>query len=133
MDITTEVKYAVVHFAKEDFARCGVMDSHLESLAPKHFDTRFLKMNVDNAPFLVVKLKVQVLPCVLAFVDGVSVDRIVGFEGLSYTQDTFTTKDLEGRLLNSGVIQRAKATTNAGIKFGVKAPKKEDSDDDEWD
>jgi hypothetical protein len=30
MDLTTTVKYAVVHFAKEDFARCGVMDGHLE-------------------------------------------------------------------------------------------------------
>lgn len=30
MDLTTEVKYAVVHFAKDDFARCGVMDQHLE-------------------------------------------------------------------------------------------------------
>ena len=102
-------------------------------MAPKHFDTRFLKMNVDNAPFLVVKLKVQVLPCVLAFVDGISVDRIVGFEGLGYTQDTFTTKDLEGRLLSSGVIQRAKTNKDTSINFGAKAPKKEESDDDEWD
>lgn len=30
MDVTTEVKYAVVHFAKDDFARCRVMDGHLE-------------------------------------------------------------------------------------------------------
>jgi hypothetical protein len=30
MDLTTEVKYAVVHFAKDDFARCGVMDNHLQ-------------------------------------------------------------------------------------------------------
>jgi hypothetical protein len=30
MDLTTEVKYAVVHFAKDDFARCGTMDVHLE-------------------------------------------------------------------------------------------------------
>lgn len=29
MDLTTEVKYAVVHFSKDDFARCGVMDAHL--------------------------------------------------------------------------------------------------------
>lgn len=90
-------------------------------------------MNVENAPFLVTKLKVQVLPCVLAFVKGVGVDRIVGFEGLGYTQDTFTTKDLEARLLASGVIQRAKATEDAGVKFGYKAPKKEESDDDDWD
>lgn len=90
-------------------------------------------MNVENAPFLVTKLKVQVLPCVLAFVDGKSVDRIVGFEGLGYTQDTFTTKDLEARLLASGVVQRAKATQDAGVRFGVKAEKKEESDDDDWD
>lgn len=30
MELTTEVKYAVLHFVKEDFARCGVMDGHLE-------------------------------------------------------------------------------------------------------
>ena len=30
MDMTTEVKYAVVHFAKDDFARCRTMDVHLE-------------------------------------------------------------------------------------------------------
>lgn len=92
-------------------------------------------MNVENAPFLVTKLKVQVLPCVLAFVNGVSVDRIVGFEGLGYTADTFTTKDLETRLLASGVIQRAKTTNtkDTGVRFGYKAPKKDDSDDEEWD
>ena len=90
-------------------------------------------MNVENAPFLVTKLKVQVLPCVLAFIDGVSVDRIVGFEGLGYTQDTFTTQDLEARLLSSGVVQRAKATGDAGSGSGWKAEKKEESDDDDWD
>jgi thioredoxin-like negative regulator of GroEL len=105
----------------------------LQELAKKHFDTRFLKMNVENAPFLVTKLKIQVLPCVLSFIDGVSVDRIVGFEGLGYTLDTFTTTDLEGRLLASGVIQRAKSTDNGGIRYGVKAARKEDSDDDDWD
>jgi thioredoxin-like negative regulator of GroEL len=90
-------------------------------------------MNVENAPFLVTKLKVQVLPCVIAFVNGVTVDRIVGFEGLGYTQDTFTTKDLEARLLTSGVIQRAKTTENAGVKFGVTKKKEESDDDDDWD
>jgi thiol-disulfide isomerase/thioredoxin len=153
MDLTTEVKYAVVHFAKDDFARCRTMDVHLEvrkvycvkgnsvanrsqSLAKKHFDTRFLKMNVENAPFLVTKLKIQVLPCVLAFVNGLSVDRIVGFEGLGYTQDTFTTKDLEARLLSSGVVQRAKATMDAGIgSLGGRGAEGKDASDDEdgWD
>jgi hypothetical protein len=90
-------------------------------------------MNVENAPFLVTKLKVQVLPCVIAFVNGVTVDRIVGFEGLGYTQDTFTTKDLEARLLTSGVIQRVKTAENSGVKFGVTKKKEESDDDDDWD
>lgn len=30
MDLITEVEYAVVHFAKSDFARCATMDVHLE-------------------------------------------------------------------------------------------------------
>lgn len=89
-------------------------------------------MNVENAPFLVTKLKIQVLPCVLSFIDGVSVDRIVGFEGLGYTPDNFTTKDLEARLLASGVVQRAKATDNGGVKLGPKVVQGEESDG-EWE
>lgn len=30
MDMTTEIERVVVHFKKNDFARCGVMDGHLE-------------------------------------------------------------------------------------------------------
>lgn len=90
-------------------------------------------MNVENAPFLVTKLRVQVLPCVIAFVDGISVDRIVGFEGLGYTQDTFTTKDLEARLLSSGVVQRAKAIGNEQVEAQRRKTEAEDEDDDDWD
>ncbi|KAF7874870.1 hypothetical protein EAF04_002044 [Stromatinia cepivora] len=131
MDLTTEVKYAVVHFSKDDFARCGVMDTHLSTLAPKHLDTRFLKIDVENAPFLVTKLNVKILPCVLVFIDGRSVDRIVGFEGLGYTPDTFTTKDLESRLLASGVIKRQ--TTSNTLYLDKKAKKQEEEDGDDWD
>jgi hypothetical protein len=91
-------------------------------------------MNVENAPFLVTKLKIQVLPCVIAFVDGVGVDRIVGFEGLGHTPDTFTTKDLEARLLQSGVLVRAKTTGNRALKISREKAQKEDiGDDDDWD
>jgi hypothetical protein len=30
MELTAEVKYAVVHFAKDEFSRCRIMDEHLE-------------------------------------------------------------------------------------------------------
>lgn len=30
LDITTSTKFCVVHFFKDGFARCGIMDQHLE-------------------------------------------------------------------------------------------------------
>ncbi|KAF2490571.1 thioredoxin-like protein [Lophium mytilinum] len=133
MDITTSTKYCVVHFFKPDFNRCAVMDGHLESLAPTHYETRIVRINVDNAPFLITKLKIQVLPCVIAFVDGVGVDRVIGFEGLGRTPDTFTTRDLEARLIRAGVLVREKVQ---GVRKGTAIRKgkvvEEDSGDD-WD
>ena len=107
----------------------------LKTLAPKHFDTRFLRINVENAPFLVTKLKIQILPCVLSFVDGVSTDRIIGFEVLGYSEDTFTTQDLETRLLEAGVLSRSKTNRNEGVAVIKKRQEDEDGgdDDDDWD
>ncbi|KAK7524333.1 thioredoxin-like protein [Phyllosticta citriasiana] len=135
MNITTSTKLCVVHFFHSDFGRCRIMDNHLETLAPKHFDTRFLRINVDNAPFLVTKLKVQVLPCVLAFVDGQGVDRIIGFEGLGYGTDKFTTADLERRLLQSGALVRAKVAEGetAGPVKNKHQEDDDEDDDDDWD
>lgn len=97
-------------------------------------------MNVDNAPFLVIKLKVQVLPCVIAFVDGVGADRVVGFEGLagsgSGSVDDFRTKDLEARLLAAGVLVQEKTLKEpeAG-RFRVRGKNQaeDDDEDDDWD
>ncbi|KAF2668962.1 thioredoxin-like protein [Microthyrium microscopicum] len=136
LDITTSTKLSVVHFFKPDFGRCAVMDSHLDVLAPKHFDTRFIKINVDNAPFLVTKLNVRVLPCVIAFIDGVGVDRIIGFEGLG-NGVKFTTQDLERRLLSAGVLIRTKMDfdpDHAPESSNMGRKKIElDEDDDDWD
>jgi hypothetical protein len=49
----------------------------VQALAPKYFNTRFLRVFVENAPFLVEKLGIKVLPCVICFIKGVSKDRHV--------------------------------------------------------
>lgn len=79
LDVTTSKTSprVIVHFFHKDFRRCKIMDSHLEPLAKKHFKTRFVKIDVESAPFLVERLQIQVLPCVIAFKDGISVDRYV--------------------------------------------------------
>jgi len=133
MDITTTTTLCVVHFMKPDFNRCRIMDERLRVLAEKHFDTRFVGINVDNAPFLVVKLGVKVLPCVIAFRDGVSVDRIIGFEGVGYRPDTITVSELEARLLGSGVLVRAKMTGEDDRRRVKKQAEEADAYDDDWD
>lgn len=134
LDLTTSCKFAVVHFMKPDFNRCRIMDEKLRPLAEKHFDTRFVSVNVENAPFLVVKLKIQVLPCVICFIDGIGVDRIIGFEGLGTKPDSFKLSELEDRLLASGVLVRAKMTQEDEMrKRQQRVVQEEDNDDDEWD
>ena len=89
-------------------------------MAKKHFNTLFLKIEVSNAPFLVSKMEVQVLPCIVGFVAGVSKmkyglahdipphcliwywpRRIVGFEALE-GGDNFSTASLELTMIQCG-------------------------------
>ncbi|TRM67683.1 thioredoxin-like protein [Schizophyllum amplum] len=95
----------VVHFYHSNFKRCAIMDKHLAKLAPKYYNTRFIRVFVENVPWLVERLTVKVLPCVIAFVDGVSKDRLVGFEELG-NNDAFDTAALELRLSMTGVLQK---------------------------
>ncbi|KAF9057674.1 GTPase inhibitor [Panaeolus papilionaceus] len=120
---TAREKRCVVHFYHSNFKRCEIMDKHLSKLAPKYFNTRFLRVFVENVPWLVEKLAIKILPCVICFVDGVTRDRyvtdtwamasvspptnrIIGFEELG-NADSFDTAILELRLSQCGVIQKA--------------------------
>jgi hypothetical protein len=86
----------IIHFYHSNFSRCAIMDKHMavrvlsiatlhtsdsdnvvQALAPKYFNTRFLRVFVENVPFLVEKLGLKVLPCVIGFIKGVSKDRYV--------------------------------------------------------
>ena len=46
----------------------------------------------QDAPFFTEKLKVRVLPCVIAFKSGIAVDRITGFEGIPGAGNDFKTE-----------------------------------------
>ncbi|BGP21537.1 GTPase inhibitor [Rhodotorula toruloides] len=108
---TANEKRSVVHFFHRDFRRCKIMDAHLEKLAAKHFDTLFLKADVANVPFLVAKLDVKVLPCVIGFVDGVTKMKLVGFEDLPGA-DAFTTASLELGMQQCDVLSKYPGSTS---------------------
>lgn len=159
LDFTTETTRCVVHFAHADFARCGVMDARLEELAGRHYEVRFARVDVRSAPFLVEKLKIRVLPCVIGFKDGVGVERVVGFEGLGSFDgaDGFSVKMLEKRLLRKEVLVQARFSSEDDddnkaeedsdqedgdrrrggatktIRSGNTRLRNRDDDDDDWD
>ena len=117
LSVTTSHTYkrCVVHFFKEDFNRCRIMDGHLGALAERHLEARFLRISVEDAPFLVSRLRVRVLPCVIGFVGGVEGIRIVGFEGLG-VGDVFETGDLERVLVGKGVLEEEKEEGGLGVR-----------------
>ncbi|KAI8101061.1 hypothetical protein M9434_005441 [Picochlorum sp. BPE23] len=104
LEVSTQTDRVVAHFFHPDFDRCKIMDKHLSILAPRYFDTRFVKVSVEVAPFLVKKLNIRMLPCTICFQSGVAGERLVGFDRLG-GKDDFDTSVLEGRLLESQVIR----------------------------
>ncbi|KAH9062837.1 thioredoxin-like protein [Lactarius vividus] len=126
----------IIHFYHNNFRRCAIMDKHLATLAPKYFNTRFLRVFVEKVPFLVEKLGIKVLPCVICFIKGVTKDRIIGFEELGNV-DSFSTATLELRLLHTGVIQKDSNTTSvvkharAVVSSGSRLRQDHRDDDDE--
>ncbi|KZP32944.1 thioredoxin-like protein [Athelia psychrophila] len=127
----------VIHFYHTNFKRCEIMDRHLAKLAPKYFTTRFIRVFVESVPWLVEKLMIKVLPCVICFVDGVSTDRLIGFEELG-GGETFETATLELRLSMSGVIQKKTEGSTVQTVFmtsarPLRATTREDDEDFDLD
>lgn len=138
LDITTsrESPKCVVHFFQPDFRRCQIMDGHLKVLAEKHLEARFVRVDVGAVPFLVERLKVRVLPCLIGFVGGKSVDRVIGFEGVGRSGDSFRTPELERRLAGCGVLEGLKLEKGEGVRAGdvrQRARGRNEEDEDEWD
>lgn len=97
----------ICHFYHREFYRCKIVDKHLKSLTPKYMDTKFIKLDAENAPFFVAKLGIKTLPCMILFRNGIAGDRIIGFQDLG-GKDDFSTKTLETLLLKKGIIKEKK-------------------------
>lgn len=88
------------------------------------FLPRFNQSTQQDAPFFTVKLGIRVLPAVVLFKNGVSVDRVVGFDQLG-GKDDFSTASLEAKLWAADVVSSSKAAA------ARQATWEEDSDDEE--
>lgn len=100
-------EFVTVHFFHDEFERCKLMDHHLKIIAPLHLSCKFVRINAEKAPFFIAKLAIKTLPTLLVFKDGKTIDRLMGFEGLSDSKnpDQFTTSRLGRWLESTGCIE----------------------------
>ncbi|GAV47874.1 hypothetical protein ZYGR_0I01700 [Zygosaccharomyces rouxii] len=105
MQLASKSPRCVVHFGLDNFGKCKYMDEKLELLAERHLTTKFARIDVEDCPFLVSKLKIKVLPFLVAYKDGKEVTRIVGFSKLGNDPNGFAPESLEGLLAQVGILE----------------------------
>jgi hypothetical protein len=157
---TTDTEKCLLHFLHPEFARCAIMDSHLQKLAERHSqyndgEVKVGRVDVKDANFVVEKLGVRILPCVIGFVGGVAKGRLVGFEGVAFggrENGIDVTKAIEQAAIGWTVFERRlfveaegddgsegeeeeEELRRKGGRRGIQARKQGvgDDDDDEWD
>lgn len=109
----------VVHFYRPTTTVCDVFHAHLSKLAPKHLETRFLKINVEEcdhgnggaASYLVEKLGIVVMPTVIVIKERKVEHHLHGFDELGGTTE-FSTRALEYVL---GVHEGVKMAEDAEV------------------
>ncbi|XP_062390691.1 thioredoxin domain-containing protein 9 [Sardina pilchardus] len=116
-------KSVVCHFYRDSTFRCKILDKHLSILAKKHLETKFIKLNVEKAPFLTERLRIKVIPTLALVKDGKTKDYVVGFSDLGNT-DEFSTEMLEWRLgcsdiisYNGNLLEPPTSAAKSGSKF----------------
>lgn len=112
MNLSSKCSTLIVHLMLDKFDKCQYMNEKLAILARKYLTTKFVKINVENCPFLVQKLKVKVLPFVIGYHEGRERLRSIGFAKLGNDPSGFPIGKLERLLKDTGVV-REKTTDNA--------------------
>uniref|UniRef100_A0A915PLQ5 Thioredoxin domain-containing protein 9 n=1 Tax=Setaria digitata TaxID=48799 RepID=A0A915PLQ5_9BILA len=137
-DATKKSAKVVCHFYLPTSERCKIVDKHLKKIAQKHLETRFIYANAEKFPFLTTRLKVRIIPTIVAIIDSKTVDYIRGFDDLG-GKDEFRTETLEWRLSWTKVLEYDGPSYLQGSSINVgklskvkkKIRRRGDSDDDD--
>lgn len=128
MDLVPAAEKVIVHFHQPAFEKCKRMNEKLALVAEKHLTIKVVVITATNAPFLVDKLKIKMLPFVVLYKNGKELDRLVGFEKLGNDVLDFKYEALEQLLYRCNFIDRK--TINFGSTKSARPNYDEDSDDD---
>lgn len=118
-------KRVVVMFYRDGNKWCDVLSQHLQVLAGKHMEAKFVKVNAENSPFLVERLKIWMMPTICCIKEG-KVHR--QFNGLDEIDPSgkFETASLEFALHNSEMLDDTPLIDSLVAKV-----EGEDDDDDD--
>ncbi|KAF9764625.1 Phosducin-like protein 3 [Nosema granulosis] len=93
----------IVHFYKDDFKACAIMNKELNNLFKDIENIKFYKIKAEICPIVTSKLNISVLPFLGFFKDGYFVDQVVGFEGCG--DERFDREKLKKRILESNIYK----------------------------
>jgi hypothetical protein len=111
----------VCHFFRNSTPRCKIVDMHLSLLAPRHVETRFVKIDAERSKFLVDRLRIKLMPTICLAKDGKTIDYVAGFDDLGGV-DEFPTEMLEWRIARAGVIEYSGDLLNPPTAGASKKP-----------
>ncbi|XP_952753.1 uncharacterized protein TA07040 [Theileria annulata] len=100
-DACRNVDSVVVHFYRPTTSRCQYLESHLIKIAETHFDTKFIKVNVEKTPYICEKFNIWCIPTLMIIKEGKTNHSIVGFSELG--GDGFSTETLVSVLDKHGI------------------------------
>ena len=108
--VSKESPRVVIHFYRPSTRYCDHFHAQLAKLAPKHMETKFCKINVEDcdhqgggASFLVERLGVVVMPTLVLVKDRKAFHHIRGFDELGGSED-FSEQTLAFVLGRHGII-----------------------------
>ncbi len=141
-DVSKKSKCVVCHFYRDSTFRCKIVDKHLDELARKHMECKFIKINAERSQFLTERLKIKIIPTIALIKDSKTIDYIVGFTDLGNTDD-FDTEMLEWRIARADIIEYngdllnppqniKKNHINKKNKPIIRENNKQESDEDDW-
>lgn len=117
--VTKQSAKVIIHFYKSTSSHvCDIFHKHLQILATRHYETKFIKINVESVQndsinmtthngitYLVEKLQIHIMPTLVLINNRNVIHKIQGFDELGGI-DTFTTNTLAYILGNYGIINR---------------------------
>jgi len=109
-------EYVVLTFEHPKMIKTTHLSWHLNEMAPRYPDTKFIAVDATKCSFLVEKFKIKTLPSVIIMIRGKLQDKIIGFEEFG-GNEAVTTNGVIRRLREAGVVP-----DNRG-KYLKKAPR----------